>query len=71
MIDHPHFTQVEAASQCYRSKASGLYVLLAQRGDQVVALPAMYTGERLPVHAEPLAWGDDEWDALDMIHAQR
>lgn len=76
-VKHPHFDKVEAATECYRSKATGMYFVLQQRGsapgeaEEVVALPAMYDGSLLPVHAEPFAWGPDVWDCLDAIHARR
>lgn len=72
-INHPHFEESPHADvpNLYRSKATGQYVLVEFRASEWVALPAMPDGSRLPVHAEPLAWADDEWSLLDAVHAQR
>lgn len=81
-VTHPHFDHVEGtATVCYRSKATGQHYILSQRGashgghraeaDEVVALPALPDGTRLSVHVEPFAWGADEWDCLEAVHARR
>lgn len=80
-VNHPHFDHIDAATELYRSKATGMYVILSQRGasnggpaneaDCVVALPAMPDGSRVAIHAEPIAWAQDEWDVLDKVHAMR
>lgn len=71
VICHPHFDYIPTATECYQSRATGQFVILSQRGDEIVALPATSDGFRLPLHAEPIAWGSTEWDVLDKVHAQR
>lgn len=71
-VRHPHFDYVDGtATECYRSKAMGTHFVLRQSGEQVVALVSMPDGTLPEVHQEPFAWGDDVWDTLDAIHAQR
>lgn len=73
---HPHFENI--APGHYKSKATGQHVRCEVRPAQgpkavreVVAIPVTPDGNRLPVHAEPLAWGSDTWEVLDKVHAQR
>jgi len=80
-MQHPHFIKIDAATECYQSKATGQFVIVSQRGasygglkseaDQVVAIPALPDGSRLNIHAEPIAFADDIYDVLDKVHAQR
>lgn len=79
-MTHGHFDLVtpERAQDCrlyYRHRVTGL--LYAVRGPVgglergCSAVPVLPTGEALPVHCEPVAWGADVWDTLEHLHSQR
>lgn len=71
-VKHPHFDYVDgAATEAYRSKAMNQTFVLKQSGDEVVAFVAMRDGTLPEIQQEPFAWGDDVWECLDAIHAQR
>lgn len=70
-VKHPHFDRIEDKPNAYVSRATGLCVLVIGGGSSYRAVPATINGERLPVHAEPMAWAETEWEVLDAVHAQR
>lgn len=77
-MGHPHFDTIGSLEHTpvnhvtYQSKATGQFVnVRSDRSGQYIATPAMYDGSPLPVHAEPLAWGESTFDVLDAVHAQR
>ena len=70
-LNHPHFEPIEGVPDGYRSKATGACVVLLRSRGEVRAVPLTLQGERLPIHAEAIAFAVNEWDALDAVHAMR